>query len=156
MYMDNNLNTEKTSNIIEFYAMEYIYLISNRVLKIWITKNYIFVAKVNWVISYPDINYDYKNPKDYVDSEEENKYINIDFNKITPDFFMKINSSNFVISRINVIDKLFNANKKWGMWWYPHNGRIIIRTKNELTNNKAEREFILIGNQYEKPILDAL
>lgn len=157
----------------KFIAMEYVGGISNRILKVWVTDSLIFAAKVkgptsestnipslvNTLLSETGMAIDpsdRSNPEAYVNQDKAKKYIDVDFNKITPDEFLKISSNGFVIARKDIIKFYHNPKKKWGMGRYPHNGRLFIESKKSRHNSKEEREFILIGDQDEIPILDCL
>jgi hypothetical protein len=150
----------------EFIAMEYVGGIGNRILKVRITDSLIFAAKVKGLTSettpYSFIN-DTElvipnevrdNPNVYVQGKKELLYLDIDFDKITPEEFLRINSSNFVIRKRDISSFYHNPKKKWGMGNYPHNGRIFIVSTPSRFNKKEKREFILVGEQDEKPILE--
>lgn len=150
-----------------FYAMEYINLFGNRILKVWITPNYIFAAKVKGLTSeitgYAFIDENFvvdpvfrENPKAYVNPKEENKYHSFFFDKLTPKQFMKLGVENFVLTKKSVSNISFTPKKKWGMGNYPHQGRIFIETSKEEFNKKKKREFIIIGNQDVERIMKAL
>lgn len=150
----------------EFIAMEYVGGIGNRILKVRITDSLIFAAKVKgltsettpyWFINntelvIPDDVRD--NPNAYVQSKKEVLYFDIDFGKITPTEFLKINQNNFVIRKSDLIKFYHNPKKKWGMGSYPHNGRIFIISRRSKFNEKEKRELILVGEQDEKAILE--
>ncbi|HJY06951.1 MAG TPA: hypothetical protein VJ323_11600 [Bryobacteraceae bacterium] len=44
----------------------------------------------------------------------------------------------------------YNPRKKWGMGYYPHDGRVIVQTL------KRQREFIILGNQSGQQIAQRL
>lgn len=156
---------EAAAQTNEFIAMEYVGGIGNRILKVWVTDSLIFAAKVKGytveslfntdrnpelVIPYSKRN----DPNSYVNKKKAQPYDSVDFSTITPRRFCEMDIENFVICKIDIIKVYHNPKKKWGMGRYPHNGRIIIVSSPGEFNNKKEREFILIGAQDEKPILN--
>lgn len=149
----------------EFTAMEYVGGIGNRILKVWVTDSLIFAAKVKGLTSETTFspldntelvvsNEKRHDHESYVNKEKSSIYSDIDFSSITPKKFLEIDSKNFVIRKIDIIDFYHNPKKKWGMGGYPHNGRIFIISNPTEYNSKKTREFILIGSQDEKPILE--
>lgn len=159
------LSFDNIAQTREFTAMEYVGGIGNRILKVWITDSLVFAAKVKGLTSETTfspldntqlvVSKDIRNNSDsYVDEEKSFKYNHIDFSSITPKEFLEIDNKNFVIRKRDILEFYHSSKKKWGMGGYPHNGRIfIISTPNEF-NSKKTREFILIGDQDEKPILE--
>jgi hypothetical protein len=149
----------------EFTAMEYVGGIGNRILKVWITDSLIFAAKVKGLTSETTFspidntelvvpNHKRDDPNSYVNKERILSYRDIVFSTITPKTFLEIDSKNFVIRKIDIIKAYHNPKKKWGMGGYPHNGRIIVVSSPSEFNSKKKREFILIGAQDERPILN--
>ena len=151
-----------------FYAMEYVNIIGNRILKVWITSERIFAAKVKGMTS-ETTRYSFINntslvvdrrkrnsPQEYANQTEEARYSEVDFNSINSIEFLEMNKGNFIITKTNIEDSYHNPAKKWGMGRYPHNGRIILRLKKESSNNKTKREFILIGKQNKNRILNSI
>jgi hypothetical protein len=150
-----------------FYAMEYINFIGNRMLKVWVTPTYIFAAKVKGFTSEYTGNsfYDQKlvidprlrlEPKAYVNPKEENKYSRFFFEKISPKQFMKLNKENFVIDKSEIKKIHHTENKKWGMGYYPHTGRVFIEAEKNDFNKKSNREFIIIADQNIEQIMSVL
>ncbi|WMX13212.1 hypothetical protein [Aureispira sp. CCB-E] len=150
-----------------FYAMEYINIIGNRILKVWITPKYIFAAKVKGFTSeYTGISFYDQNlaihpllrlePKAYVNSKEENKYSRFFFEKMSPQQFMRLNKENFVIHKNKIKRIDYTKKKKWGMGNYPHTGRIFIKTEKNEFNKKNNREFIIIADQNIERIMSIL
>lgn len=149
-----------------FYAMEYINLIGNRILKVWVTPEYIFAGKVkgmtsartnveeidssDWVVDERVR----ESPYSYINPQLERKFNEIDFANLSPEEFMGIDPEGFVITRARIRDYYQNLKPKWGMGDYPYSGRIIVRSKSEFSNRKRKREFILIGIQDPDEILD--
>jgi len=43
----------------------------------------------------------------------------------------------------------YDKTKKWGMGYYPHDGKVYVETR-----NSNEREFIILGNQSGQSIRD--
>jgi len=152
----------------EFIAMEYVGAIGNRIIKVWLTDEKIFAAKVKGLTSETTVspalnesalvvNYENRsNPNSYVNKQKESIYNAVNFNKITPSEFLNLDKNNFVIKKKDIAEFYHNSKKKWGMGGYPHNGRIFVISTPTEFNRKKKREFILVGNQDEKPILEWL
>ncbi len=149
----------------EFTAMEYVGGIGNRILKVWVTDSLIFAAKVKGMTSETTFSqidntelviprYKRDDPNSYINEKRILSYHDIDFSKLTPKVFLEIDSKNFVIRKIDIKEAYHNPKKKWGMGRYPHNGRIVIVSIPSEFNRKKTREFILVGNQDERPILN--
>lgn len=51
------------------------------------------------------------------------------------------NKANFMFSLSEITSVAYNPRKKWGMGYYPHDGRVIVQTL------KRRLEFIILGNQ---------
>ena len=91
----------KKKTVTQFYAMEYVNVIGNRILKVWVTDNYVFAAKVKGITSEGiAVREDSKfiihhskrdDPKAYVNPDQEIKYDNINFENIHPREFLSIN-----------------------------------------------------------------
>jgi hypothetical protein len=60
------------------------------------------------------------------------------------------NSANFSIPLSDISLVEHDARKKWGMGYYPHDGRIFVRAVGK------KREFIILGNQSGKEIAERL
>jgi hypothetical protein len=56
--------------------------------------------------------------------------------------------SDFFLRAEDITSVQFNPKRKWGMCYYPHDGRVLIRT------HSGTREFIILGNQSGQSISD--
>lgn len=61
------------------------------------------------------------------------------------------NKTNFILKISDIKSATYNPSKKFGMGYYPHDGRVTIRT---IQNKK--REFIILGNQSGQHIANLL
>ena len=143
-----------------FVAMAYKGM-SNCIYKVYITDSLILGAKVNgYIAAEPTMGMGKAIPKSrmhdpeaYVDQTMDAKYENSFADK---DKFLAIDKDNFII-RTSDIKKIYhNPKPKWGMGYYPHMGRVIIETTKTPENRKAERELILVGDQWPPDILKLL
>ena len=143
-----------------FIAMEYKGL-SNCIYKVYITDSLIMGAKVNGYISEePTMGIGkaipksrMHNPEAYVDQKMDAKYENSFADK---DRFLAIDKDNFIIRTTDIKKIYHNAKPKWGMGYYPYTGRVMIETIKTPENRKAERELILVGDQWPPDILKLL
>lgn len=143
-----------------FVAMEYKGM-SNCIYKVYITDSLILGAKVNGYITVePTMGMGkaipksrMHNPEAYVDQAMDAKYENSFEDR---DKFLAIDKDNFII-RTSEIKKIYhNPKPKWGMGYYPHMGRVVIEAAKTPENRRAERELILIGDQWPPDILKLL
>ena len=58
--------------------------------------------------------------------------------------------ANFMFNLSEITSVAYNPRKKWGMGYYPHDGRVIVQTL------KRQREFIILGNQSGQQIAQRL
>jgi hypothetical protein len=145
-----------------FIAMEYKGM-SNCIYKVFITDSLIMCAKVNGYITVePSFGMGTVVPREvmhipeaYVNRNMEGKYAGLLSDNQQ---FMKADKANFIIRKSGIARIYHNPEKKWGMGYYPHHGRIIIQTKTKVKgyNNSLERELILIGDQDPDVILKML
>ena len=143
-----------------FIAMEYKGM-SNCIYKIIITDSLIIGAKVNGYISVePNFGIGKSVPKDVMHSPEAyvDKKMEIKYSDPLSDVpgFLRADKDNFIIRRTDVIKVNYNPEKKIGMGYYPHTGRIIIETIKTAENHKPERELILVEDQDPQKILNML
>ncbi|GAB3034294.1 hypothetical protein GCM10027285_16420 [Oleiagrimonas citrea] len=54
---------------------------------------------------------------------------------------LRENGANFIFSLSEITSVTYNPRKKWGMGYYPHDGRVIVQTL------ERRLEFIILGNQ---------
>ncbi len=64
---------------------------------------------------------------------------------------IEANKTNFLIKLSDIKSAIYNPSKKFGMGYYPHDGRVIIET----FDNK-KREFIILGNQSGESIANLI
>ncbi len=128
---------------IDFIAMEYYALILNRTYKLSIDGK-ILDGKVcrgitsiesgsgtaRIITSKLAVHGDLNDPKSYVDDS----------------LLDKSNRANFSIHLNEICSVEYTPKKKWGMGYYPHDGRIFIRTARD------KREFIILGSQSGREI----
>ncbi len=139
-----------------FIGMEYKGM-SNCIYKVYITDSLIFGAKVNgYITTQPNFGVGTSIPKErmhdpeaYVDKAMD-KYDNLLSDQT---LFLNANKDNFIIHRSDITHLSHNPKKKWGMGYYPHAGRIEIKTIKTPENRKGDRELILVGDQNPDVIL---
>jgi len=142
-----------------FIAMEYYGLILNRTFLIVYGTNYLIGIKVNGLVSADNpsaplgslivspivIKGDLDDPLSYVKRVDALKNIDLE----NEELLIKHNSD-FHLSYKEILDVRYDPKKKWGMGYYPHDGKVYV-----ITNTK-KREFIILGNQSGKKIADAI
>ncbi|MFI0491151.1 hypothetical protein [Flavobacterium sp.] len=136
-----------------FVAMEYYFLILNRTFLIIKTNGFLIGIQGNGLVSVEGgsnyltreivstmaIKGDLTNPHSYLKNSYLEKVENVD---LLDGSLKLLNKTNFLIKTSDIKDAQYNPNKKWGMGYYPHDGRVTIET---FENKK--REFIILGNQ---------
>lgn len=138
----------------KFIAMEYYGLILNRTFLICFTENSLIGFKIANLITL-ETKYDFLiNPfikvvQSNSDFDSINTYIENKYKKHIPIDNMNKNKASFIIEYSKIKSVKFNENKKFGMGYIPHQGRIII-------SYDKNREFIILGNQNSKKILQKL
>lgn len=123
-----------------FVAMEYYALILNRTYLVTVTEDRLEAAVCRGVTSVAikrvDVFYEYFNKRFAVsgDLHDPRSYVDQGLLK-------RPNRANFsiLLNRISSVE--YNANKKWGMGYYPHDGRVLIGS------GKRIRELIVMGRQ---------
>lgn len=136
-----------------FIAMQYYGLILNRTFLVILTNDLLIGIKVNGLISIESdgnaiakeisknltVRGDLQNPYSYVKS----KYINnIQDYELLDGSILTLNKCNFVVSKVDIKNAYHNPKKKWGMGYYPHDGKVYIETV-----DGKKKEFIILGNQ---------
>jgi len=137
-----------------FIAMEYYGLILNRTFLILITDDHLIGLKVNGMVSVEAgeedpitasiinekaIKGDLSNPYLYIKNEYFKKIENLN---VFGEEIINEDKSNFKISRQKIKKVTYDKRKKWGMGYYPHDGKVYLKTE-----NKRKREFIILGSQ---------
>lgn len=143
-----------------FVAMEYYWLVMNRTFLIILTKEKIIGIQGNSAISVEGgkdiltkqitksmaVRGDLTNPYSYL----KNKYLNqIEYDDLLDGSILNKNKTNFIIDKRDVKNAYYDSSKKFGMGYYPHDGKVYIETY----DNK-KREFIILGNQSGQEIVN--
>lgn len=142
-----------------FVAMEYYWLILNRTFLVLITEGELIGIKVRGPIGVESsdalvnllpltVDGDLQNPYSYISAKYIERIKDIDLKSID---FLRADSSNFRITKSDIIDTTYDKRKKWGMGHYPHDGKVCVRTRDD---NK--REFIILGAQSGQGIKNSL
>ena len=142
-----------------FVAMEYYWLILNRTFLILIADNELIGIKVHGPIGVESsdamanllplaIDGDLQNPYSYISAKYVEKIKDID---LKSNEFLAADRSNFRINKLDIIETSYDKSKKWGMGYYPHDGKIYVRTK-----DNRRREFIILGSQSGQNIKNKL
>ena len=136
-----------------FIAMQYYGLILNRTYLVLVTNDRIIGLKVNGLVSVESsgnilskelsktmtIKGDLENPYSYMKSKYLDRLQDLE---LTDTEIEKQDKSNFVIQRADINNAYYDPKKKWGMGYYPHDGKVYL-----MTNNGRKKEFIILGNQ---------
>jgi hypothetical protein len=136
-----------------FIAMEYYGIILNRTFLILITENDLIGIKVNGLISVEGggdpltrlitsnmaVQNDLDNPYSYIKSKYLRKIENLN---IYGKEILNVEKANFKINRHEIKSVTYDKRKKWGMGYYPHDGKVYVKTENE-----RKKEFIILGSQ---------
>ncbi len=136
-----------------FIAMEYYNLIMNRTFLVLILDEYLIGLKVNGLVSVEGggdpliesiskkmaIQDDLDNPYSYIKSSYLRKIENLN---IYGEEILKAEKSNFKIHYSQIDRVSFDKTKKWGMGYYPHDGKVYVKWENRNT-----KEFIILGSQ---------
>jgi len=143
-----------------FVAMQYYGLILNRTYLVLITNNHLVGIVANGLVSVQksdplasiitgliSIDGDLNNPLSYL----KDKYLKrVEHLNLLVDDLKKVNSANFKINIKDILSVAFDPSKKWGMGYYPHDGKVYVTTKDK------KREFIILGSQSGKKILELI
>jgi hypothetical protein len=141
------------NNDNHFIAMQYFGLILNKIYLVLLTKDRIIAIKVNGLVSIESsgnilakelsntmtVKGDLQNPYSYINPKYFAKMQDLELDDVN---ILAQNKSNFVIHRINVTNAYYDLKKKWGMGYYPHDGKVYVST-----NDGKKKEFIILGNQ---------
>ncbi len=155
-------NDFKTNKGSYFVAMEYYGLIWNRTFIVLLTEQSLIGVKVNGVISAEGggdgitraitgtlaVKNNLENPLSYVKDKYIQKLEGLD---LLGDDLFKHYSGNFRINYTDIKSVIYNPKKKWGMGYYPHDGKVYVKL-----NNGKSYEFIILGNQSGKKIKETI
>lgn len=131
-----------------FVALEYCWIILNRVMMVFVTPEHIGGVRVGGPIaSAPVVHKVQYEPMFYVNQRQLAAYQNVSF---TSDEFLKKSRANFRISR-NTIVNIDYFPKKWGMGSVPYTGRLVLH----LVDGK-QKELIILGDRDAKEIQNSL
>ena len=145
-----------------FIVMEYYFLILNRTFLVIKSDDYLIGIQSNGMVSVEGgedvlthfmtakmaIKNDLENPTSYLKSKYLDKIDNLD---LLDGSIINANKTNFILKISDIKSATYNPSKKFGMGYYPHDGRVTIRT---IQNKK--REFIILGNQSGQHIANLL
>jgi hypothetical protein len=142
-----------------FVAMEYYWLILNRTFLVLITNDALIGIKVHGPIGVESsdaltglvplaINGDLQNPYAYISPKYIARIKDID---LRLNDFLSANGANFRINKSDIIETTYDSRKKWGMGYYPHDGKVYVRTR-----DYKKREFIILGSQSGEKIVHSL
>lgn len=143
----------KLTDTNHFVAMEYYWLMLNRTFLIIIEDDFLFGIKVNGLVSIDAganplarqliqpmvVQGDLENPYSYIKPKFITKMEDID---LAGSDFLEVENANFRIRISDINTVTFDSTKKWGMGYYPHDGKVYVTTKKE-----GKREFIILGQQ---------
>ena len=141
-----------------FIAMEYYNLILNRTFLVLILEDALVGLQVNGLISVEGgadaltrsiterlaIQDELQNPYSYMKSSYLRR---IEGLNIYGEDILQAEKPNFKIYRDDIKKVTYDRKKKWGMGYYPHDGKVYVRT-----GNGKKREFIILGAQSGKEI----
>ena len=131
--------------------MQYYGLILNRTFLILITDLKLIGIKVHGLISVEShgveaiitslisVDGNLSNPYSYIKMKFIERIKDVD---LLSDSFLNANPSNFIFERSDVTEVKYDKRKKWGMGYYPHDGRVYITSR-----DNSKREFIILGSQ---------
>lgn len=91
---------------------------------------------------------DLNNPYSYVKSRYIEKIQDCD---LLNGSILTQNKSNFIIKRSDIQNAYHDPKKKWGMGYYPHDGKVYIQTI-----DGRKKELIILGNQSGQTIANLL
>lgn len=140
-----------------FVAMEYYYLILNRTYLVIICDEELIGIKVRGITSsevntdpligkatkYFSVTDDLDDPNSYINFNLFHKYQDLD---IQSSRVMQLDNSNFKINFDDILNVYHDKKKKWGMGYYPHDGKIYVEI------NGIKKELIILGSQQGEQI----
>lgn len=147
-FKDTEFNSDN-----HFIAMQYYGLVLNRTYLVLVTNDRLIGLKVNGLVSVESggnilakelsktmtVKGDLKNPYSYIKTKYLDRLQDLE---LVDTEILKQDKSNFVIQRADINNAYYDPKKKWGMGYYPHDGKVYV-----VTNNGKKKEFIILGNQ---------
>ena len=144
-----------------FVAMEYYFLILNRTFLVVIGDGELIGLKVRGLISSENnsnpiasrmtnhlaIKDSLGDPNSYINRNLLDKYTELE---VQSSRVMEMDNSNFKIKFDDILNVYHDKRKKWGMSYYPHDGKIFVETSD------AKKELIILGNQQGSEIAQQL
>ncbi len=145
-----------------FIAMQYYGLILNRTYLVLLMDDRLMGIKVNGLISIESggnlleeklsnlmaVRGDLQNPYSYIKSSYYQRMQELE---LTDKHILAQNKANFVIYRADIEKAYYDPRKKWGMGYYPHDGKVYL-----ITTTGMKKEFIILGNQSGKRIAEMI
>lgn len=145
-----------------FIAMQYYRILLNRTFLVLQTNELLIGIKVNGLVSVEGgrnnrardiidkmtIKGDLQNPYSYIKQAYLDK---VNECELLDGSILSRDKSNFIIKRADIRSIQYDPRKKWGMGYYPHDGKVYIETF-----RGKRKEFIILGNQSGKKIVDFL
>ena len=135
-----------------FVALEYYALMLNRTLMVLLTPTHVVGVKVKGMLSVESgadpTTRTVTRAMAVQDVEEPYAYVKDKYLKKVADMeligeeILRASSGNFRIAYGDIMSVKHDPRKKWGMGYYPHDGKVYITTKTGL-----KKELILIGLQ---------
>jgi hypothetical protein len=136
-----------------FVAMEYYRLIMNRTFLVLLTPEYLIGLKVNGWVSVESgidpatllitramsLRGDLSDPYAYIKGQYLEKLLHAD---LRGEAILAKDRANFRLSRTDIVEVQYDPRKKWGMGYYPHDGKVYVHTR-----DRRQREFIILANQ---------
>ena len=147
-FKDFEFNTDN-----HFIAMQYFGLILNRTYLVLMTKDRLIGIKVNGLVSVESggniiakqlantmtVKGDLQNPYSYIKTKYFERVQDLE---LADENILAQDKSNFIIHRADITNAYYDPKKKWGMGYYPHDGKVYVAT-----NDGKKKEFIILGNQ---------
>jgi hypothetical protein len=143
-----------------FIAMQYYGLILNRTYLVLITNSQLIGLVANGLVSVQGdapltavitsqmtVDGDLMNPLSYLKEKYLKRVDDID---LLSGNILNAHKANFKIEIQDISSVKFDPSKKWGMGYYPHDGKIYVTTKDK------KREFIILGGQSGKKISELI
>lgn len=135
-----------------FVAMEYYFLILNRTFLMVIGDDELIGLKIRGVTSTENnsnslaslatnklaVTDNLDDPNSYINSKLLGKYAELD---VQSPRVMEMDNSNFKVKFDDVLSVYHDKRKKWGMGYYPHDGKVFVET------GSVKKELIILGNQ---------